>query len=108
MSLRKVTDRALLWLAVLLLVSPALSVFLWMLSLAFKNEVDNLAYPPVFVPSPPTFANFQAVFASGPFFQYLLNSLIVSGCATLFALLVGVPAGYGIARLNAKKLMMTI
>jgi multiple sugar transport system permease protein len=105
---RRLADRALLWLGVLLLVSPAVSVFLWMLSLAFKNDVDNLAYPPVFIPSPPTLANFKTVFASGPFFQYLINSLIVSGSATLLALLVGVPAGWGIARLNARKLLMTI
>jgi multiple sugar transport system permease protein len=105
---RRLADRALLWLGVLLLVSPAASVFLWMLSLAFKNDVDNLAYPPVFIPNPPTLANFRTVFASGPFFQYLINSLIVSGSATLLALLVGVPAGWGIARLNARKLLMTI
>lgn len=105
---RRLADRALLWLGVLLLVSPAVSVFLWMLSLAFKNDVDNLAYPPVFIPNPPTLANFKTVFASGPFFQYLINSLIVSGSATLLALLVGVPAGWGIARLNARKLLMTI
>jgi multiple sugar transport system permease protein len=104
----RLADRALLWLGVLLLVSPAVSVFLWMLSLAFKNDVDNLAYPPVFIPNPPTLANFKTVFASGPFFQYLINSLIVSGSATLLALLVGVPAGWGIARLNARKLLMTI
>jgi len=107
-KLKKLADRALLGLCVLLLVSPAISVFLWMLSLAFKNDVDNLAYPPVFIPHPPTFNNFKVVFASGPFFQYLINSLVVSGCATLTALLVGVPAGYGIARMKARKLMMTI
>jgi len=108
LTARRLADRALLWLGVLLLVSPAVSVFLWMLSLAFKNDVDNLAYPPVFIPNPPTLANFKTVFASGPFFQYLINSLIVSGSATLLALLVGVPAGWGIARLNARKLLMTI
>lgn len=104
----KWVDHLLLWVCVVLLVSPAISVFLWMLSLAFKNEIDNLSYPPVFIPSPPTLNNFKVVFASGPFFQYLGNSLIVSGSATLIALAVGVPAGYGIARMRARKLMMTI
>ena len=36
----------------IVLVSPALFVFLWMLSLSLKNEVDNMAYPPVFIPRP--------------------------------------------------------
>ncbi|MDB5894726.1 MAG: sugar transporter permease [Rhodoferax sp.] len=108
MTMKKTLDKLLLGVCVILLVSPAISFFLWMLSLAFKNEVDNLAYPPVFVPSPPTFANFVKVFDSGPFFKYLLNSIVVSGLATGIALLIGVPAGYGIARLKAKKLLMVI
>ena len=70
-SLRKAVDGLVLAICVFVLVTPAISVFLWMLSLAFKNEVDNLAYPPVFLPDPPTLANFRAVFDSGPFFSYL-------------------------------------
>jgi len=49
--------------SVFLLVSPAILVFLWMLSLSLKNEVDNTAWPPVFIPSPPTLANYVEVFA---------------------------------------------
>ena len=52
-----------LYVSVLVLVSPALLFFLWMLSLSLKNEVDNTAYPPVFIPHPPTLANFVDVFA---------------------------------------------
>ena len=48
---RKLIDKALLALCVFLLVSPAIGFFLWMLSLAFKNEVDNLAYSPVLIAS---------------------------------------------------------
>lgn len=104
----KLRDKLLLGVCVFLLVSPAISFFVWMLSLAFKNEVDNLAYPPVFIPSPPTLDNFVKVFDSGPFFQYLMNSIMVSGTATLVALLIGVPAGYGVARMKARKLLMVI
>ena len=101
-------DRALLALGVVLFVSPAISVFLWMLSLAFKNEVDNLAYPPVFVPSPPTLANFAAVFRENNFLLYFWNSVVVSGVSTLAAVLVGVPAGYAIARLRARGLLLVV
>jgi multiple sugar transport system permease protein len=104
----RLRDKLLLAVCVFLLVSPAISFFVWMLSLAFKNEVDNLAYPPVFIPSPPTLVNFVKVFDSGPFFQYLLNSIMVSGTATIVALLIGVPAGYGVARMKARKLLMVI
>ena len=89
--------------AVLVLISPALFVFLWMLSLSLKNEVDNIAYPPVFIPHPPTLANFRDVFAKNDFLSYTINSLIVSGSATILALLAGVPAGYGIAKAKARR-----
>jgi multiple sugar transport system permease protein len=89
--------------AVIVIVSPAILVFLWMLSLSLKNELDNLTYPPVFIPSPPTLANYTQVFEQNAMGLYFLNSVIVSGFATLLALLVGIPAGYGIARLQAHR-----
>jgi len=94
--------------AVLVIVSPAALVFLWMLSLAFKTEIENIAYPPVFVPETPTFDNFLEVFRASPFARYTLNSVVVTGSATILALLVGVPAGYGIAKAKAMKLAVTI
>ena len=42
------------WFAVAVIVSPAILVFLWMLSLSLKNEIENITYPPVFIPDPPT------------------------------------------------------
>jgi multiple sugar transport system permease protein len=94
--------------ALFVIVSPAVLFFLWMLSLAFKTEVDNSAYPPIFIPTTLTLANFEQVFKASPFVQYFLNTLFVSGLATLFALLVGVPAGYGIARAKANKLAIGV
>jgi multiple sugar transport system permease protein len=88
---------------VLLLISPAILVFLWMLSLSLKNEVDNMAFPPVFIPNPPTLANFVDVFEKNDFLTYTINSVIVSFGATGLALLLGVPAGFGIAKSRATK-----
>ena len=97
-----------LYLSALVLISPAVLVFLWMASLAFKNEVDNMAFPPVFVPNPPTLANFVDVFEKNDFLTYTINSVIVSFGATGLALLVGVPAGYGIAKAKMQKAAMLI
>ena len=88
-------------LSVLVLISPAVLVFLWMLSLSLKTELDNTAWPPVFVPDPPTLANYREVFARNDFLLYAWNSVIVSFAATGLALLIGVPAGYGIAKMRA-------
>ena len=92
-----------LYTSVVLLVSPALLFFLWMLSLSLKNELDNTAYPPVFIPNPPTLANFVSVFEKNDFLTYAINSIIVSFSATGLALLLGVPAGYGIAKAKATR-----
>jgi multiple sugar transport system permease protein len=95
-------------LSVAVIISPAILVFFWMLSLSLKNEIDNLTYPPVFIPNPPTLHNFVQVFAENSMGLYFWNSIVVSGLATLIALLVGIPAGYGIARAQAHKLAVLI
>ena len=62
-----------------------------------------MAFPPVFVPSPPTLANFIDVFEKNDFLLYTWNSVVVSFSATGLALLLGVPAGFGIAKSRAHK-----
>jgi multiple sugar transport system permease protein len=106
--LQRIIKKLGFYLSVAVLVSPALLVFLWMLSLSLKNELDNTAYPPVFIPSPPTFANYIQVFAQNNFGLYLWNSIVVTGGAVLIGLLVGVPAGYGIARGKSAKFAVLI
>lgn len=69
-----------------LLAPPAILVFFWMLSLSLKNEADNTAFPPVFIPNPPTLANFAEVLRKNDFLQYTLDSIIVSFSATEVAL----------------------
>ena len=93
---------------VLVLVAPAITVFLWMLSLSLKTELDNTDYPPVFIPNPPVWDNFRAVFERNDFLTYALNSVIVSFTATGLAILLGVPAGYGIAKMRATKAAVVI
>jgi multiple sugar transport system permease protein len=106
--LHRLAAKSGLYLSVLVLISPAVMFFLWMLSLAFKNEADNTAYPPVFIPNPPTLDNFIDVFAKNDFLTYTINSVIVSFSATGLALLLGVPAGYGIAKAKASKAAVLI
>ena len=105
---RRVLGRIGLYLSVAALVSPALLLFLWMLSLSLKNEADNTAFPPVFIPDPPTLANFMDVFEKNDFLLYGWNSIVVSFTATGLALLLGVPAGYGIAKAKATRAALLI
>ncbi len=93
--------RVALYLGLLLLLAPALFVFLWMLSLSLKPDVENTAYPPIFIPRHPTLENFREVFTENPFGRYTINSMIVATATTLASLVLGVPAGYGIAKARA-------
>lgn len=102
--LRKLVDRAAIALSVALLLAPCLFVFFWMLSLSLKYDIDNTAWPPVFWPEEVTFENFAKVFEESPMFLYFWNSVQVTGSATLVSLLLGVPAGYGIAKAKANKM----
>jgi multiple sugar transport system permease protein len=103
MNLRGIIGKIGLAFAVFVIVSPAILFFLWMASLSVKFEIDNAAYPPVFIPEHFAWKNYAEVVASNRFLTYFRNSLIVTGTATLLAMLVGVPAGYGIARMAAHK-----
>jgi multiple sugar transport system permease protein len=107
-TVRSVLNNIGLTFAVIVIVSPAVLFFLWMLSLSTKFEIDNASYPPVFIPDRFNWGNYAAVLSSNRFVTYFFNTLIVTGSATLFALVVGVPAGYGLARMQAQKAAVVI
>jgi multiple sugar transport system permease protein len=107
-GLKRIAGKCGFALSLLVLVSPAILVFLWMLSLSLKNDADNTAFPPIFIPNPPTLDNFRDVFAKNNFLLYLWNSILVTGGAVIVGLLVGVPAGYGIARAKSAKFAFLI
>ena len=108
MSLRRILGKIALAFSVVIIVSPAILFFVWMVSLSIKPEVDNASYPPILIPDRLAWKNYAAVLTSNRFVTYFFNSLIVTGTATLFALAVGVPAGYGIARMRAHKSAIVI
>ena len=95
-------------LSLFVLLAPVVFVFFWVVSLSLKLDIDNTAYPPMFIPAQPTWSNFQKLFEETPFFLYFWNSIQVSGGATIAALLLGVPAGYGIAKSRAHALAILI
>jgi multiple sugar transport system permease protein len=105
---RSLAQRIALGLSVLVAISPALLFFIWMLSLSLKYEIDNSTYPPILIPQTFAWENYATVISSNRFPTYFLNSVIVTGLATLIALLVGVPAGYGIARMRAHRAAIVI
>lgn len=72
----------------------------WLLSTALKSPDENiLAFPPQFIPSQPTLANFVKVWQTNPFGRYFLNSTIVAVLTVGLNLLLCSLAAYPLARL---------
>ena len=95
---RKAAHRVIFGLNLVLLMAPTVFFFYWMISLSLKTDVESLAYPPVLIPRALTLANYAYVFANSPLPRFAINSVIVAVGSTGLSLLLGIPAGYGIAR----------
>ncbi len=76
----------------------------WLIITAFKFGRDAFATPPQWLFFNATMRNFSYVFGSLPVMAYLRNSIIISTGATVLSLLLGVPAGYAIARTRSRLL----
>ena len=105
--LRRALRKTGFWLSVFVIVSPAILVFLWMFARAQDRDRQHRLSTGVHSQSTDARQLCFGVRAEchRPIF---LNSLVVSGGATLVALLIGVPAGFGIARANAQRLTVVI
>jgi multiple sugar transport system permease protein len=69
--------------------------FLWLVSTAFKTQVDAFALPPKLV-FQPTLDNFSILF-TGTFVRYEVNSIVIAVLATGIALALGIPAGWALS-----------
>ena len=99
MNGRAVRHLALFAAAGLLLAVWAFPV-LWGLLTSLKTERDVLAYPPKVI-FEPTLANYREVlFGASSILPNLASSAIVAGLATIFTMLLAVPAAYALARLE--------
>ena len=72
----------------------------WMFNTSIKPSNDYLAIPPVWFPDEPTIIHYTAALFTYRGFQGLINSLIVSTCATGLSALFGTLMAYSLARFN--------
>src|ERR671936_1214833 len=84
-----------------------LAPFVWMILNSLKTPLQISQTPPDLVFTP-TLANYANVFGSQDFLTYMRNSAIVAGGSTLFALVLGLPAAYSIARYGQRTLSTAI
>jgi multiple sugar transport system permease protein len=97
------------WAYVLLvaLLIPFLFPLAWMFMSSLKTQVQNTAYPPIWVFAP-TLANYREVFVKNPFFTFTMNSVVVAAGSTALALLLGLPGAYAIARFRRTGIALAI
>lgn len=74
----------------------------WLFTTAFKFGREAFAIPPKWIFFEYTLKNFQEVWQNSQITLFLTNSIIISAGATLLSLVLGVPAGYAIARSKSR------
>jgi sorbitol/mannitol transport system permease protein len=74
----------------------------WMLLAGFKTEIDAIATPPPLF-FKPTLENYEAVQQRANYMKSAINSILISGGATLLALAFSVPAAYAMAFFPTKR-----
>ena len=84
--------------AIILVIFFFMMPLYWLLTTAFKFGREAFAIPPKWFFFEFTLKNFQEVWANTHVLRFLTNSIIISAGATICSLLLGVPAGYAIAR----------
>ena len=72
----------------------------WVFVTSIKPSDDYLAVPPVWFPSEPTMVHYTAALFAYQGLTGLINSIIVSVCATILSVLVGTLMAYSLARFN--------
>ncbi len=91
-----------MWLMFLPLVFIVIIPMLYMVSMAFTLESNQLNFPIEWIPRPATLSNFTHIFADTtlPIVRWFANSLIVSTVGTLIIVFLSSLSGYAFARLD--------
>ncbi len=92
----------LMWLIFIPLVLITIIPLLYMFSMAFTLEANQLKFPIEWIPQPPTLSNFVKIFIDPqlPIVRWFTNSLIIASVGTGIILFLASLRGYAFARLE--------
>ncbi len=93
--------------AIVLAVIFFMTPLFWLFTTAFKFGRDAFLIPPKWIFFDYTLKNFQNVWQNTQVVRFLTNSIIITTGTTILSLLLGVPAGYAIARTKSMFLNMS-
>ena len=92
----------LLWLVFSPLIFVVIVPIIYMVTMAFTPESNQMNFPIEWIPNPPTFGNFIHIYvdATLPIERWFINSVIVSVVGTLVIVFLSSLSGYAFARLD--------
>ncbi|MGC9665259.1 carbohydrate ABC transporter permease [Planosporangium sp. 12N6] len=93
--------------ALAVVVVSLLAPLIWMVAASFKTNVDIYDTNKAIVFSP-TLDNYANVLKQANYLQFIGNSLWVAFAATVFSLILAVPAAYSMSRFNMKKSALVV
>ncbi len=67
---------------------------------SLRTPAQSFSNPPDWIPAHPLWSNYSAVFSSVPFWSFLLNSFLVTGCIVIGQMVTCCLSGYAFARLK--------
>ena len=98
----KRSTRAILWIALVLMVALYALPFIYLLLTSFKTPLETIAVPPTVLPTEWTLDNYTAALQKHGVTASIVNSLSTAVISTALSLALGVPAAYGITRYRTR------
>jgi multiple sugar transport system permease protein len=101
-SRKQLSRSLLLWLIFLPLVAVIIVPVIYIISMAFTTEDNQLKFPIEWIPNPITLSNFIHIFSDVtlPIMKWFTNSLIIATVGTLIVVFLSSLSGYAFARLE--------
>ncbi|HEX6350249.1 MAG TPA: carbohydrate ABC transporter permease [Candidatus Dormibacteraeota bacterium] len=99
---RKITNRALLYLALVFYLAIAIFPLYWMFMAAFKEDVDLIdpGVSPFWFKRPLSLAHFDVLFRQTDFLRWYSNTYLIAAAVLVITLVVCIPGAYALARLH--------
>lgn len=99
---RRITNRALLYLALIFYLAISVFPLYWMFMAAFKQDVDLIdpGVSPFWFRRPLSLDHFQVLFAHTDFLTWYWNTYVIAASVLVITLAVCLPGAYALARLR--------
>jgi multiple sugar transport system permease protein len=100
MTARQTSTRALLAVLIVLVLTLYVFPYAYLALTSVKPPVETIAIPPSIFPSRIDLTSYERIFSDPVIVRSFANSLVVAVISTLLALVLSVPAAYGVSRFH--------